>query len=104
MNNACRLTRLDRWLLCLITIVYSLFALHDLGVRTAPENPMILTPNCGYCFVFPADVSPSAMCWFDGPQPDPREDPAVTILYSPLDDPQGYIQRHDISFGKVFTW
>lgn len=104
MNNSCRLTRLDRWLLCLITIVYSLFALHDLGVRTAPENPMTLTPNCGYCFVFPADVSPSAMCWFDGPQPDPREDPAVTILYSPLDDPQNYIQRHDISFGKVFTW
>ena len=28
MNKACRLTRLDRWLLCLIAIVYSLFALH----------------------------------------------------------------------------
>ena len=104
MNKACRLTRLDRWLLCLIAIVYSLFALHDLGVRTAPETPMTLTPDCGYCFIFPTDVSPYAMCWFDGPQPDPRQDPAVTVLYSTLDDPQNYFQRQDISFGKVFTW
>ena len=104
MNKACRLTRLDRWLLCLIAIVYSLFALHDLGVRTAPETPMTLTPDCGYCFIFPTDVSPYAMCWFDGPQPDPRQDPAVTVLYSTLDDPQNYFHQQDISFGKVFTW
>ena len=71
MNKACRLTRLDRWLLCLIAIVYSLFALHDLGVRTAPETPMALTPACGSCSVPPADVSPTATDWRAAPPPAP---------------------------------
>ncbi len=102
MDKYCRLSRLDWLLLCAITVLYSLFALHDLGSRVAPENAMTLGPDCGYCFVF--SESPSAMCWFDGPQPDPRQDPAVTVRYSSLDDLQNYFHQQEISFGKVFTW
>ena len=102
MDKSCRLTKLDRLLLCAITVLYSLFALYDLGSRCAPENPMTLSADCGYCFVF--SDSPSAMCWFDGPQPDPREDPAVTVLYSTLDAPWEHFYQQDISFGQVFTW
>ena len=102
MDKSCRLSRLYWLLLCAITVLYSLFALHDLGSRVAPENAMTLGPDCGYCFVF--SESPSAMCWFDGPQPDPRQDPAVTVRYSSLDDLQNYFHQQEISFGKVFTW
>ena len=60
MDKSCRLSRLDWLLLCAITVLYSLFALHDLGSRVAPENAMTLGPDCGYCFVFSESPLPCA--------------------------------------------
>ena len=98
------MTKRDRVLLCLMVVVYSLFALYDLGSRFVPESGMTLKQNAAYQFFFPADVSPSVLCWFDGPQSDPRENPTVTVLYSAAEDSGLCVQEQTVDFGQVFTW
>ena len=97
--KAAPLSRWDLLFLTVITLLYSAFALHDLGSRTAPETSLEITQGQSIVLEFEADAVPSTLSYYMGPWQDRR------FTYEVLDENSGsWIPAQDIDFQRVFSW
>lgn len=93
------LSRWDLLFLTVITLLYSAFALYDLGSRTAPETSLEITQGQSIVLEFEADAVPSTLSYYMGPWQDRR------FTYEVLDENSGsWIPAQDIDFQRVFSW
>ena len=86
---------LGKWDLILLTVimtVYSLFALYDLGDRSAPESACLLKEGDAIDLSFSEDALPVAMAYYIAP----RHDRHFAVEYPSSDE--------EICLGNVFTW
>lgn len=94
-----RLTRLDLCLLAALTLLYSGFALFDLGDREAPVTTFDLVSGQSISLEFAAGEFPATMAYYIAPP----HDRVFKTAYQGEGD-QGWSESGDIGMESVFTW
>ena len=100
-----RITGIDLILLLAVTLLYSLFALHDLGDRSAPESVCSLHMNDRITLQFPEDQPAVSFSYYIAPEHD-RSFSVFCSETEPADPgkPADYTAQADVVLSSVFTW
>lgn len=93
-----KMTRLDFLWLTLILVLYSCFALRDLGSMRAPESIFTMKKGQTVTFSFPEGQSASSMSYYIAPEHN------RTFSLSLLPAQTGSWSSSAISLSNVFTW
>jgi len=91
-------TRWDALLLAVIMLLYSLFALHDLGNLSAPVTEHQMTQHETISLSFPKNNFPSNLSYYIGP----KENRSFYLEILTKDGTTSVAER--IQLNKVFTW
>ncbi len=97
-----KMTGLDLILLALIMIVYSFFALHDLGDTHAPETYEDIISGAPVSLTFPDSHPVTSMAYYIGPE----HDRVFNVSCASSADSADPVETTDadITFENVFTW
>ena len=93
-----KMTSLDFILLSLIVLIYSLFALHDLGNTSSPQTIYHMVPE-EYIMLDFGDVSPVKASFFMGPGNDRN-----FVIYSYDYDDESWCIGNELQVYYCFTW